>query len=393
MRRGCSCFSGPRSTSPCYTGPAYRMFFAELAFCPARPSTPLPPNPSRCTQGERVVSALSGGRAQRAWALNVLLVLSFRQELRLGATPGLLAALLPVRWRCAVWAGLGLAWEFLRALAGRDAKFYLVALSSQQLALQPPVAIQPQARLCAKAQSAVPPLPSPASLQVLQEGLAAAVGLSTASQPALPSEDDIREQLGLPPLPGWQARRAARLCTQLFPDPRRVAEQLEEAAAAAVVLRNAADVQQNSALLLDPPVMRCWTWCLNAARELVLQRDKPEPHTEQPAQPQGQPGGGGDSGGVAGGTNAPASPAAPASVPEAAGADQQAAAAAAAAAPAAGTSAAGAAAGGSQLPAASLAQGLDWMWDREDLLIDIGGGPAADICTSLLQVGLGCGAS
>ena len=44
-----------------------------------------------------MVSALSGNRAQRAWALNVLLVLSFRQELRLGSTPGLLAALLPVR--------------------------------------------------------------------------------------------------------------------------------------------------------------------------------------------------------------------------------------------------------------------------------------------------------
>ena len=50
-----------------------------------------------------MVSALSGGGAQRAWALNALCALSFRQELRLSATPGLLAALLPVGgWR---WAG------------------------------------------------------------------------------------------------------------------------------------------------------------------------------------------------------------------------------------------------------------------------------------------------
>ncbi len=48
-------------------------------------------------QGERVVSALGGSAPQRAWALNVLCLLSFRQELRLGAFPGLLAALLPVR--------------------------------------------------------------------------------------------------------------------------------------------------------------------------------------------------------------------------------------------------------------------------------------------------------
>lgn len=43
------------------------------------------------------MSALNGGRAQRAWALNALCLLSYTQELRLGATPGLLAALLPVR--------------------------------------------------------------------------------------------------------------------------------------------------------------------------------------------------------------------------------------------------------------------------------------------------------
>lgn len=57
---------------------------------------PLPPSPLP-TQGDRVVSALNGGRAQRAWALNALCLLSYTQELRLGATPGLLAALLPVR--------------------------------------------------------------------------------------------------------------------------------------------------------------------------------------------------------------------------------------------------------------------------------------------------------
>lgn len=50
-------------------------------------------------QGERVVSALGGGAPQRAWALNALCLLSFRQELHLAATPGLLAALLPVRRR------------------------------------------------------------------------------------------------------------------------------------------------------------------------------------------------------------------------------------------------------------------------------------------------------
>lgn len=84
--------------------------------------------------------------------------------------------------------------------------------------------------------------------------------------------DDAREKAGLPPLPGWQARRAAQRCGDLFPDRERLEERLQEAAAAAVVLRNAAEVQQNSALLLDPPVMRCWTWSLNAARELVLQQ-------------------------------------------------------------------------------------------------------------------------
>jgi len=47
-------------------------------------------------QGERVVSALAGGRAERAWALNALCLLSYKQDLRLSTAPGLLAALLPV---------------------------------------------------------------------------------------------------------------------------------------------------------------------------------------------------------------------------------------------------------------------------------------------------------
>lgn len=107
---------------------------------------------------------------------------------------------------------------------------------------------------------------------MLQEGLANAVGLSSGAQPALPDQDAYREAEGLPPAPGWQARRAARTCGSLFPDRARLEEALQEAAAAACVLRNVAEVQQNSALLLDPPVMRCWTWSLNAARELVLQQ-------------------------------------------------------------------------------------------------------------------------
>jgi hypothetical protein len=158
-----------------------------------------------------VVSALSGGPSERAWALNALCLLSCRQEVRLSDTPGLLPALLPV----------------------------------------------------------------------LQEGLAAAVGLtsgggnggsssSSAAASAL-ERDEQREAQGLPPLPGWQPRRAERLCGPLFPDRQRLEGRLQEAAAAAVALRNMAEVQQNAPLLLDPPVMRCWTWALDAARELVQQ--------------------------------------------------------------------------------------------------------------------------
>lgn len=55
------------------------------------------------TEGDRVVSALNGGRTERAWALNALCLLSFRQDLRLAATPGLLAALLPVSGSGACW--------------------------------------------------------------------------------------------------------------------------------------------------------------------------------------------------------------------------------------------------------------------------------------------------
>ena len=110
-------------------------------------------------------------------------------------------------------------------------------------------------------------------LQVLQEGLATAVGLgSNEPSSAAADLDELRRQQGLPPLPGWQRRRAERACQALFPDRRRMEQRLQEAAAAAVVLRNAAEVQQNSALLLDPPVMRCWTWALDAARELVQQQ-------------------------------------------------------------------------------------------------------------------------
>ena len=157
-----------------------------------------------------MVSALSGGPSERAWALNALCLLSCRQEVRLSATPGLLPALLPV----------------------------------------------------------------------LQEGLASAVGLSSggggggSSGSAAASaieRDDQREAQGLPPLPGWQGRRAERLCGPLFPDRQRLEGRLQEAAAAAVALRNMAEVQQNAPLLLDPPVMRCWTWALDAARELVQQ--------------------------------------------------------------------------------------------------------------------------
>lgn len=208
--------------------------------------------------------------------------------------------------------------------------------------------------------------------QVLQEGLATAVGLGSPTHVAPPSEDGIREQLGLPPLPGWQARRASRLCTQLFRDPQRMVEQLEEAAAAAVVLRNAAEVQQNSALLLDPPVMRCWTWCLNAARELVLQREQAQPEARS---------GSGSGSKVAGGSSAAASPPPSAGAPAAADAhaDKQAAAAA---------GASESAQAGAARPAAS--EGVELQgWEGEDLVIEIGGGPAADICTSLLQVGLG----
>ncbi|KAL4423947.1 hypothetical protein ABPG75_001248 [Micractinium tetrahymenae] len=154
-------------------------------------------------EGDRVVSALAGGRAERSWALNALCLLSCKQDLRLSATPGLLPALLPV----------------------------------------------------------------------LQEGLATAVGLGTDEPCSTAADlDELRRQQGLPPLPGWQRRRAERACQGLFPDRQRLEERLQEAAAAAVVLRNAAEVQQNSALLLDPPVMRCWTWALDAARELVQQQ-------------------------------------------------------------------------------------------------------------------------
>jgi len=84
--------------------------------------------------------------------------------------------------------------------------------------------------------------------------------------------DEQRRQQGLPPLPGWQQRHAEQHCRRLFCSCERLEERLQEAAAAAVVLRNLAEVQQNAALLLDPPVMRCWTWALDAARELVQQQ-------------------------------------------------------------------------------------------------------------------------
>lgn len=157
-------------------------------------------------EGKRVLSALSGGRVERAWALNALCLLSHQQELRLSATPGLLSAILPV----------------------------------------------------------------------IQEGLAAAVGLSTEDGRGkglgVADMDALRQQQGLPPLPGWQLRQAERTSQGLFPDHERLEERLQEAAAAAVVLRNVAEVQQNAAMLLDPPVMRCWTWALDAARELVQQQ-------------------------------------------------------------------------------------------------------------------------
>lgn len=129
--------------------------------------------------------------------------------------------------------------------------------------------------------------PCPSALQVLQEGLASAVGLGGNEPSSAAADlDELRRLQGLPPLPGWQRRRAERACQGLFPDRRRVEQRLQEAAAAAVVLRNAAEVQQNSPLLLDPPVMRCWTWALDAARELVQQQV-------------GEAGGGGAGGGEA----------------------------------------------------------------------------------------------
>lgn len=57
-------------------------------------------------QGDRVISALAGGRAERSWALNALCLLSCKQDLRLTATPGLLPALLPVRGRRALGPAL-----------------------------------------------------------------------------------------------------------------------------------------------------------------------------------------------------------------------------------------------------------------------------------------------
>jgi hypothetical protein len=101
---------------------------------------------------------------------------------------------------------------------------------------------------------------------VLQEGLSAAVGLSQPHS----GDGDGAAAAGLPP------RRApptaASAAAALFPDPLALEEGLAAAAAAAVVLRNAAEVQQNAPLLVDPPVMRCWTWALDAARELVQQQ-------------------------------------------------------------------------------------------------------------------------
>lgn len=180
---------------------------------------------------------------------------------------------------------------------------------------------------------------------MLQEGLAAAVGLGGSAPVVLPDPDDLREQEGLPMLPGWQARRTARLCGDLFPDRQRLEERLLEAAAAATVLRNAAEVEQNSALLLDPPVMRCWTWCLNAARELVLQQAGPAPAT-------------GDGAEEAAGNGSPA--------------------------PADGTGS-GSPTGAAASPAREATLASSCGGDSFASVV-VGGGPAADICTSLLQL-------
>lgn len=116
-----------------------------------------------------------------------------------------------------------------------------------------------------------------ALLPVLQGGLAAAVGLNsdgadTAPSAAATSADEQRGSQGLAPLPGLQLRQAERCCGALFLQPSKLEERLQEAAAAAVILRNLAEEPQNAPLLVDPPVMRCWTWALDAARELVQQQ-------------------------------------------------------------------------------------------------------------------------
>lgn len=284
-------------------------------------------------QGDRVVSALNGGRAERAWALNALCLLSFRQEIHLGATPGLLAALLPVGrlfGRCWLDVGCAPAW-----LAGDPSRPCQLASLRHDMQPFPP----PTNLLC---RSAARALSCP---QVLQEGLADAVGLSNGAHSTAPDPDAQREAAGLPPLPGWQARRAARLAGDLFLDHARLQERLQEAAAAAVVLRNAAEAQQNSALLLDPPVMRCWTWSLNAARELVLQQHA-----------------GGEASSIAGGGGPTASGGGP-------------------------TASAGGGDGTGPSQAEPQPQEERQQQQEQPLAgLVVGGGPAADICTSLLQL-------
>lgn len=222
-------------------------------------------------QGDRVASALAGGRAERSWALNALCLLSCKQDLRLSATPGLLPALLPVR-EVGPKPHLQPGYSCCLCARGRPSPPPACAVQSSAR----PTCCGLATRHAASAQAQPGSFPaSPLALQVLQEGLASAVGLGSNDPGvcgAAASLDEQRRQQGLPSLPGWQRRRAERACQGLFPDRLRLEQRLQEAAAAAVVLRNAAEVQQNSALLLDPPVMRCWTWALDAARELVQQQ-------------------------------------------------------------------------------------------------------------------------